>query len=85
MRRCGWILLVSCLGLVSGDVATLKATGTYAQDILCGTSRTVAIDQMSVAPGQVLFFLAGGTDSGVENGFGNDSRGTKRIPAAICE
>jgi len=78
---------------VIGDLATLRSTGTYLQDpaahpvasVHCGgTDTNQSVSGISLAPGQAIFILTGGTSNLVENGFGLASNGSKRIVQDVC-
>jgi hypothetical protein len=69
--------------LYRGDLHTLRSTGVYTQtpgsnpvaSIECGLAVSVRDDDFTVAPGQVVFYLASGTQNGVERGLGESASG----------
>jgi hypothetical protein len=79
-----WILL-------RGDLAVLRGTGAYVQSgtplaaVDCNIGNTADVSGIALAPGEAVFFLAGGFTGGAEDGFGNRGSGTQRIVDAVCE
>ena len=75
--------------LLSGDLTTLRATGTYVQSgplaaVHCAASGDWLVGGMVPAPGEAVFFLVGGTTSGAQNGFGQRPDGSLRVDTELC-
>jgi hypothetical protein len=77
--------------LIRGDLAVLRATGVYVQEaaplvgVDCHIGDSAELGTVVVAPGEALFFLAGGFVGATESGFGNHGDGTQRIVDPVCE
>jgi N-acetylneuraminic acid mutarotase len=75
-----------------GDLAVLKATGTYTQDPtavplaarLCGFAGGSVEDDVAPPPGQGVFYLLTGTHNGVESTLGTNSAGVTRPNTNPC-
>ena len=75
--------------LLSGDLTTLRSTGSFVQagalaQIVCSASDAWLVGDLTPAPGEAVFFLAGGTTSGMQNGFGRRADGSLRVETDLC-
>lgn len=75
--------------LVSGSLLELRVTGTYRQQgalasTVCAPLSDWDVSSLSPAPGEGVFFLAGGRTGGVQNGFGKRADGGLRIDVDVC-
>jgi len=75
--------------LFSGDLAVLRSTGNFVQtgpmaEVVCSATADWQVDGLTPAPGEAIFFLAGGTTSGMQNGFGKQDDGSLRVESNLC-
>ena len=75
--------------LLSGDLTVLRNTGRVLQtgahaEVVCSPTGDWLVDDLAPAPGEAIFFLAGGTTSGTQNGFGMSADGSRRVETDLC-
>jgi hypothetical protein len=78
--------------LYRGDLAVLRQTGAYTQDPVssplalrsCGLLVASIQDEVTLAPGEAVFYLVTGVSGGVESSLGTDSSGTERVNSEPC-
>ncbi len=81
----------SSYSLYRGDLAELRATGTYSQDPagpnadrFCGLTAASASDGFLPAAGQTVFYVVTGFDGSTEATLGEDSWGLERVNGYAC-
>jgi len=82
----GWMV-------ISGDLSLLRSGGGYLQDpgsiplasVQCAATAPFSVDGIDPAPGEAVFFLAGGVTGIFEHGFGVRNDGARRIDLEVCQ